>query len=175
MASSRGDRGGISCDDGVVGEPPDLEDPEDDASSASTSEESIAITGSGCDTATLNRRGWGRDLVIPIGEGEADSEGPSPGGGVILTEGGGVVMEVVLNTELFFPPLLQETAESDLEGPGEELVFMLLDRGLPRTVPPLITVVRLGVGGGTGSSWPSSSWTLRLPNLPLSAAVIGSS
>ena len=80
-----------------------------------------------------------------------------------------------LNTELFFPPLLQETAESDLEGPLEEPVFMLLDKGLPRTVPPLMTVVRLGVDGGVGSSWTSSSWALRLPNLPLSAAVIGSS
>jgi len=176
VASSRGDRGGISCDDGVVGEPADLDDPEDEASSASTSEESIAITGSGCETATLNRRGWGRDFVT--GEGVTDSKEPSPGGGVILTEGGGVVKEVALfgplNTELLFPPLLQETAESDLEG-LEEPVFMLLDKGLPSTVPPLITVVRLGVGGGMVSSWPSSSWTLRLPNLPLSAAVIGSS
>ena len=179
VASSRGDRGGISCDDGVVGEPPDLDDPEDEASSTSTSEESIAITGSGCETATLNRRGWGRDLVIPAGEGVTDSEGPSPGGGVILTEGGGVVKEIALfgplNTELLFPPLLQEMAESDLEGVGEEPVFMLLDKGLPSTVPPLMTVVRLGVGGGMVSSWLSSSWILRLPNLPLSAAVIGSS
>jgi hypothetical protein len=100
---------------------------------------------------------------------------------VILTEGGGGVKEATrfdpLNTELLFPPLLQETAESDLEGLGEELVFMLLDKGLPSTVPPLMTVVRLGVGGGGRmvSSWPSSSWALRLPNLPLSAAVIGSS
>jgi hypothetical protein len=104
----------------------------------------------------LNRRGWGRDLVVPADEGMADSEGPSPGGGVILTEGGGVVKEAALfgplNTELLFPPLLQEMAESDLEGLVEELVFMLLDRGLPSTVPPLITVVRLGVGGGVGSS-----------------------
>ena len=91
--------------------------------------------------------------MVPADERLTDSNGPSPGGGVILTEGGGVVKEVALfgplNTELFFPPLLQEMAESDLEGPVEELVFMLLDRGLPRTVPPLITVVRLGVGGGT--------------------------
>jgi hypothetical protein len=70
---------------------------------------------------------------------------------VILTEGGGVVMEVDLNTELFFSPLLQETTESDLEGLGA-LVFILLDKGLPSTVPPLMTVVRLGVGGGTGDS-----------------------
>lgn len=61
-------------------------------------------------------------------------------------------MEAVLKTELFLPPLLQEMAESDLEGPAEELVFMLLDKGLPRTVPPLITVVRFGVGGGMLSS-----------------------
>jgi hypothetical protein len=135
----------------------------------------MAMTGRGCDTATLNRRGWGRNLVVPTDEGVIDSEGPSPGGGVILTEGGGVVMEVVLNTELFFPPLLQEMAESDLEGLVVEPVFMLLDMGLPSTVPPLMTVVRLGVGGGMVSSWPSSSWTLRLPNLPSSAAVIGSS
>lgn len=179
VASSRGDKGGMSCEDGVVGEPPDLDDPEEEASSASISEESMAMTGSGCDTATLNRRGWGRDLVLPADEGVTDSEGPSPGGGVILTEGGGVYEVALfgpLNTELFFPPLLQETAESDLEGPVEGLVFMLLDRGLPSTVPPLITVVRLGVGGGMVSSWPSSSsWTFRLPNLPLRAAVIGSS
>jgi hypothetical protein len=156
VASSRGDRGGISCEDGVVGEPPDLDDPEDEASSTSTSEESMAITGRGCDTAILNRRGWGRSLVVPTDEGATDSEGPSPGGGVILTEGGGVVKEAALfgplNTELFCPPLLQEMAESDLEGPVEELVFMLLDRGLPSTVPPLMTVVRLGVGGGVVSS-----------------------
>ena len=161
MASSRGDRGGISCEDGVVGEPPDLDDPEEEVSSASTSEESMAITGRGCDTARLKRRGWGRDLVFPADEGVTDSKGPSPGGGVILTEGGGVVKEVVLfgpfNTELLFPPLLQETAESDLEGPVGEPVFMLLDRGLPSTVPPLITVVRLGVGGGIVGSWGSSS------------------
>ena len=179
VASSRGDRGGISCDDGVVGEPPDLDDPEDETSSASTSEESMAITGRGCDTARLKRSGWGRDLVFPADKGIIDSEGPSPGGGVTLTEGGDEVKEVALldplSTELFFPPLLQEIAESDLEGTVEGLELMLLDKGLPRTVPPLMTVVRLGVWGGTGSSWASSSWTLRLPNLPLSAAVIGSS
>lgn len=85
-------------------------------------------------------------------------------------------MEVVLKTELFLPPLLQEMAESDLEGVVEGMVFILLDKGLPRTVPPLITVVRLGVGaGGEETSWLSSSWVLRLPNLPLRAAVIGSS
>ena len=139
----------------------------------------MAITGRGWDAARPNRRGWGRNLVFPVDEGVTDSEGPSPGGGVILTEGGDAVKDVVLfgplKTELFFPPLLQETAESDLEGTVEEPVFMLLDKGLPRTVPPLITVVRLGVWGGIGSSWVSSSWTLRLPNLPLRAAVIGSS
>ena len=56
VASSRGDRGGMSCE-GVLGEPPDRDDPEEEASSASTSNESIAITGRGCDTAILNRRG----------------------------------------------------------------------------------------------------------------------
>ena len=75
---------------------------------------------------------------------------------MILTEGGDVVKEIALfgplRTELFFPPLLQETAESDLEGPVGELVLILLDKGLPRTVPPLMMVVRLGVGGGIGSS-----------------------
>jgi hypothetical protein len=179
VASSRGERGGISCEDGVVGEPPDLDDPEDDASSASTSEESMAITGRGCDTARLKRRGWGRDLVFPEDNGMIDSEGPSPGGGVTLTDGGDAVKGVALfgppSIELFFPPLLQEIAESDLEGTAGELELMLLDKGLPRTVPPLMTVVRLGVWGGVGSSWASSSWALRLPNLPLSAAVIGSS
>ena len=142
----------MSCENGVLGEPPDLDDPEEEASSASTSDESMAITGRGCETATLNRRGWGRNLTPPEDEGVTESAGPSPGGGVILTEGGGVVMEVVLKTELFLPPLLQETAESDFEGAGEGLVFMLLDKGLPRTVPPLMTVVRLGVEGG---------WTVR--------------
>lgn len=115
--------------------------------------------------------------MLPEDEGVTTSVGPSPGGGVTLTEGGTVVMEVVLKTELFFPPLLQETAESDLEGAAEAVVFMLLDKGLPRTVPPLITVVRLGVVGGGGmlTSWLSSSCVLRLPNLPSRAAVIGSS
>ena len=61
-------------------------------------------------------------------------------------------MEVVLKTELFFSPLLQETAASDLEGPVEGLGFMLLDRGLPSTVPPLITVVRPRVEGVIASS-----------------------
>lgn len=176
VASSRGDRGGISCEDGVLGEPPDLDDPEEEVSSTSTSDESMAITGSGWETATLKRRGWGRGLIFPQDEGVTDSVGPSPGGGVILTEGGGVVMEVVLKTELFFPPLLQEMAESDLEGAVEGVVFILLDKGLPRTVPPLMTVVRLGVGRAwTVNSWLSSSWVLRLPNLPLRAAVMGSS
>ena len=99
----------------------------------------------------LNLRGWGRDFVFPEGEGATGSVGTSPGGGVILTEGGGVVMEVALKTELFFSPLLQETTESDLEGLGVP-EFILLDRGLPSTVPPLMTVVRLGVEGGTGDS-----------------------
>jgi hypothetical protein len=113
----------------------------------------MAITGRGCETATLNRRGWGLVLVFPEGEGKTDSAGPSPGGGVILTEGGGVVMEVALKTELFFPPRLQETAESDLEGAVGDPVLMLLDRGLPSTVPPLMTVVRPGVeGNGIASS-----------------------
>lgn len=93
----------------------------------------------------------------------------SGGGGVIFTLGD--VKE--RRTELF-PARLQEETESDLERP-----FMLLERGLPREVPPLMMVVELGVGG-TGPFSFSSCLDIgtvadadRLPNLPPKAAVMG--
>lgn len=102
----------------------------------------------------------------------------SSGGGVTLTVGEGIDMaRLPLRTELFFPLRLQETAESDLEGavadPFVLLEVILFDMGLPRTVPPLMTVVRLGVEGGLEYSTTSSSPIFRLPNFPLSAAVMG--
>jgi len=50
-----------------------------------------------------------------------------------------------LRTELLFPPRRQVEAESDLE--GVPFALTLLEAGLPRDVPPLITVVVCGVGG----------------------------
>jgi hypothetical protein len=93
---------------------------------------------------------------------------------------------IPLSIELLFPPRLQETAESDLEGvPLLGVVFPLLlfEVTLPSEVPPLITVVELGVDGSINDSSGSSTTNLvilamlalvvRLPNLPPSAADIG--
>lgn len=68
------------------------------------------------------------------------------GGGVILTLGEETV-RFPLKTELLFPPRLQEDTASDLE--GAELEVILLEAVFPRDVPPLITVVELGVAGGS--------------------------
>jgi hypothetical protein len=92
----------------------------------------------------LNRSGTGRDLVVKL---VATGVGvtPSPGGGVILTLGEVTARLLPLSTELLLPPRLQETADSDLLATGVvPLVLalpMLLEVGLPRDVPPLITVV----------------------------------
>jgi len=138
----------------------------------------------GCETATLKLRGWGRALpVLKPGGGVTRSAG----GGVILTVGEVETVRLPLRTELLFPPLRHDTAESDLD--GEELAFVLVPltlpkppvgNGLPSGVPPLITVVWPGAGGGLCS--PASAASLldgvtqereRLPNLPPSAALIG--
>jgi len=125
------------------------EEPEDCGSSTSmvsvpSTEVSIATTGIGCEAATLKLSGWGRALpVLKPGGGVTRSEG----GGVIFTVGevGRATVRLPLRTELLFPPLRQETAESDLD--GEELLFALLvllplvGNGLPSGVPPLMTVV----------------------------------
>jgi hypothetical protein len=102
------------------------------------------------------------------------------GGGVTLTLGEETT-RFPLRTELLFPPRLQDEAVSDLE--GTRLVLPLLDAGLPKEVPPLMTVVELGVGGGGESPFSSKrdEWELggalrlavRLPNLPPRAAVMG--
>lgn len=68
------------------------------------------------------------------------------GAGVILTRGEEVA-RFPARTEKLAPPRLQEETESDLEGG-----FVLLDAGLPREVPPLMTVVELGVEGGASLS-----------------------
>jgi hypothetical protein len=81
---------------------------------------------------------------------------------------------LALRTELPLPLRLQDTAESDLDVVVGPLVT-LLDVGLPITVPPLMTVVRLGVADRTGKSTSSSSLGLRLGGLGLSARDVDSS
>lgn len=74
------------------------------------------------------------------------------GGGVTRTLGEIVTRLFPLSTELLFPPRLQEV-ESDFDGVAfKEVELMLLDAGLPSEVPPLMTVVVLGVGGRFKSS-----------------------
>ena len=77
------------------------------------------------------------------------------GGGEEASEGGGVIFTLgrfaPLRTDLLFPPRLQDTAASDLEAPtvGEPLLLWPLlplllklpTMGVPRDVPPEITVV----------------------------------
>jgi hypothetical protein len=163
---------------GVVGD--ELDGDVDSASSASapSAEESIATAGKGWDAAKLNRRGTGRDLLTTGG-----GETRSPGGGVILTLGEETTRLFPLRTELLLPPRLQETADSDLEGglatTGVVALVIVLDAGVPRDVPPLMTVVELGVGGRRSSD--SSKTDLdrlegaveRVPNFPPRAAVMG--
>lgn len=171
VASSRGDRG-ISFEDGVVGEPFDLDDELEDPSSPSVSDESIAMTGKDCDSVLSNRRGCGRYLTAPANDWEGAF---SSGGGVTLTVGEGRVMaRLALRTELLLPLRLQDPGELDLDGMAEP-ILMLLDVGLPITVPPLMTVVRLGGADERGTSIVSSSPSLRLPNLLLNVEVIDSS
>lgn len=153
-ASSRGDRG-VSLEDdewGVVGLEldPDLEELDESPSSLSPSVVSIATAGIGWDATTLNRRGCGRALPTGVGE-------PTGGGETRLSTGGGVTFTLgdllmPLRTELLFPPRRQVEAESDLEGVPLGLTLRLLEAGLPRDVPPLITVVEWGVGGTDTSS-----------------------
>jgi len=166
--------------DGVlvdVGEPFDeLED-----ISSSIALVSIETAGSGDDTATLKRSGCGRILAV----GDTSSlEGEFR---LTLVLRGGVE-EAPRSTELLVValPLRQETAASDLEGAGGLKVVVVV--GVPRDVPPLITVVRLGVGGTGLEGEPDSSscspkrlvtnelacgFNMREANLPLMAAVIG--
>ncbi len=184
LASSRGERG-ISLEEdewGLVGdelEPPDLEELVESASS-SPSLVSMVTAGNGCDTAGLKRRGWGRALGAATAS-PGGGEIRSPGGGVTLTLGE-VTARLALRTELFLSARLQDVAESDLDGTPVE--FTLFEAGLPKEVPPLMTVVELGVGGIDTLSLSSLLYldigtvgTLgaRLPNLPPNAAVIGSS
>lgn len=81
-----------------------------------------------------------------------------------------------LRTELLLPPRRQEAAVSDLEG-GTEFV-VLFEVGAPREVPPLVAGAednrKLPRGRGPMSSSAKPGRTLRLPNLPPRAAVIGS-
>lgn len=96
-----------------------------------------------------------------------------------MTDGGGIdIARLPLSTELLLPLRRQETAESDLLGAAEGAAMwlvplILFDMGLPSTVPPLMTVVRLGVDGGAVKSTASSSGIFLLPNFPFNAAVIG--
>lgn len=97
---------------------------------------------------------------------------------MILTVGEPMVAaRLPLRTELLFPPLLQDTAESDLEGvPLLAALALMVAEALPSEVPPLMTVVKPGVGGGVCSlPYPLAPDIdiERLPNLPPSAAVIG--
>jgi hypothetical protein len=125
----------------------------------------------------------GRDLavvgVVIVADDFGGGDTRSAGGGVILTLG--EVKERFPKTELpLLPPRRQDEAVSDLDG---VLAVMLFEAGLPREVPPLMTVVEPGVGGRGAS--PSSGANLdivigaalrlelRLPNLPPRAAVIG--
>ncbi len=106
----------------------------------------------------------------------------SPGGGVTWTVGEVTERLAPLSTELF-PARRHETAESDFDGTLSEASEL---DDLPSEVPPLITVVELGVDGATPSSSDSFANELkrdgtafpprlavRLPNLPPRAAVIG--
>jgi hypothetical protein len=165
-----------------VGEP--FEEPEDPSSSAVLV--SIETVGSGDDTTALKRSGCGRVLAV----GDISSMEGEPLLTLVLRGG---VAEAERNTELLVValPLRQETAASDLEGAG---MLKVVAVGVPRDVPPLITVVRLGVGVAgpavelTGTNMPdSSSWSpkrlvmnelacgfnMREANLPPMAAVIG--
>jgi len=94
----------------------------------------------------------------------------SVGGGVTLTLGERLLP---LRTELLFPPRLQEIAASDFEG-----VLTEGAGGVPRAVPPLMTVVE-------GESSESAAATnlnelareelgVREPNFPPRAADMGS-
>ena len=127
-----------------VGDP--FEEPDDASSSPVLS---IGTAGNGDDTAALKRKGCGRILVV----GDASSlEGELR---LTLVLRGGVV-EAPRSTELLEValPLRQETAASDLEG-AEAL--KVVATGVPRDVPPLITVVRLGVAGTEPEAEPKSS------------------
>jgi hypothetical protein len=138
-------------EEGVVGlelDPADFEELEEEASSLSPSDVSIATAGLGWEATALNRNGRGR--ALPRGVGVATGGGetrPSTGGGVIFTLGD---LLLPLRTELLFPPRLHVEAESDLE--AFPLAFVVAMDGLPRDVPPEMTVVELGVeGSGTSS------------------------
>jgi hypothetical protein len=105
------------------------------------------------------------------GRGESTAVLFSGGGGVIFTLG-------ELRGEPFSvrpEPRLQEETESDFE--GVVLVKVVwVGAGLPRDVPPLITVVEPELEGGISSkplSGKPLAETERLANLPPIAAVMG--
>jgi hypothetical protein len=180
-ASSRGERG-VSLDEedlGVVGEELDAMELEEEPSSLLSEDVSIETAGMCWAAAGLNRRGCGRNLP-GIGTDCCS------GGGVTLTMGEDTVRLFPRRTELLFPPRLQELTESDLEGKVPvPLLVILLEPRPPSEVPPLMIVVEWGVGGREELSLSSDDGkfckgpvafklTVRLPNLPPSAAVIGS-
>jgi len=119
-------------------------------------EVSIATVGIGWEAAALKRKGRGRALPV-FKPGGGDTR--SGGGGVIFTVG---ELEIVtarlpLRTELLFPPLRQDTTESDFGrsgvGTGVVVVETIRQRAA-EDVPPLITVVWPGVGGGVAHLHP---------------------
>jgi len=138
----------------------------------------MATAGKGWEAAGLKRSGCGLNLgpLAVVGDEMASAGGgdtrSSPGGGVILTLGEETT-RLPLRTELLFPPRLQEEALSDLDG-----MTPVATVGVPKEVPPLMTVVEPGVGGGS----PCSSKRMdgvalrlmdRLPKRPPRAAVMG--
>lgn len=147
-ASSRGERG-ISLDEaderGVVGEEWVLPEEQDESASPSSSVSTTVTAGRGWETAELKRKGCGRNLALALIPRGGETRSVS-GAGVILTMGDDAT-RFPAKTELLAPPRLQDETESDLE-----IGWVLLEVGLPREVPPLMTVVELGVGGGAAAS-----------------------
>jgi hypothetical protein len=142
-------------------------------SSFSPSDESMATAGMGCVTAPLRDNAMGRDLPSDaetgaVGGGERRR---SVGGGEVLPPSDGRL--ALRSTELLFPPRRQLVADSDLE----TLTAWAGEAPPPSEVPPLITVVELGVKGTGTSSWSSVEnrpiGPERTPNFPPRAAVMG--
>ena len=115
---------------GVLGEELDLDDTEDASSPSAPSDVSMTTAGSGCDAAE-SWRAMGRDFRPEL----------ASGGGDTLTSGE-ESERLPLKTELLTPLRRQETAASDLEGVAVGIEPVI---GVPRGVPPLITVVKFGV------------------------------
>jgi hypothetical protein len=107
----------------------------------------MATAGMGCVTAPLKDNAMGRDLPSDeetgaVGGGERRR---SVGGGEVLPPREGRLAP--RSTELLFPPRLQLDADSDFE-----LVGVAVGVAPPSEVPPLMTVVALGVRGTEASS-----------------------